>query len=233
MPKRKPNANSSPASPLQSADKHPYHHGDLRSALIAAALTLIELHGVKGFTLKDAARIAGVSIAAPYRHFADKDELLSTIQIEGFTRFNVALQAANDQASTPQAKIIELGVAYVQFALQHPAHFRVMFNLESKPGGSPHAARTADSSPDGFSLLVQAVAELYPSASQQEIYDHVLEKWSLVHGFALLQLDGSILATVGNLDPEAQLRRTLALSLPAHSNASADADRPSTGMLNQ
>jgi len=231
MQKKRRNDREVPSTdqPHSPAERQPYHHGDLRAALIAAALALIEQHGVKGFTLKDAARMAGVSIAAPYRHFADKDALLGTIQTEGFARFNAALLAAYQQAATPQAKFLELGVAYVHFALQHPAHFRVIFSMESK-GAAPQST-AADR--DGFSLLVEAVTALYPSASHQQIHDIVLANWSLVHGFALLYIDGSFTATVGPFDPESQLRRTLALSLPPSSETPAVPDPASPSILNQ
>jgi AcrR family transcriptional regulator len=232
MTGKKSSSSSKSARTPALRDRQPYHHGDLRSALMAAALTLIGQHGVKGFTLKDAARMAGVSIAAPYRHFADKDALLAAIQLEGFTRFNAALHAAYQQASTAQTKFVELGVAYVRFALEHPAHFRVIFSLENKAHALPLPSMP-DASPDGFSLLVEAVAALYPHAKQQQIHDIVLANWSLVHGFALLYLDGSFTATVGAFDPETQLRRTLALSLPASSNPSGEPEGPPPGMLKQ
>ncbi len=195
-----------------SAGRQAYHHGDLRAALIAAGLALIEQHGAKGFTLKDAARMAGVSIAAPYRHFADRDALLGAIQAEGFARFNAALLAAYQQESDALARFVELGVAYVHFALEHPAHFRVMFSMESKVRPDPPEL-PEDS--DGFSLLVKAVTALYPQASRERIYDLVLANWSLVHGFALLTIDGSFAGTVGAIHVESQLRRTLAFFVPA------------------
>ncbi len=191
-------------------EKQPYHHGDLRAALIRAALDLIEQNGVKGFTLKDAARMAGVSIAAPYRHFTDKDALIGAIQQEGFAAFNAALAKGYDSAQAPEDKILELGVAYVLFAMEHPAAFRVMFSLEAKAALPPPPG---SSDRDGFSLLVEAVTALYPGKTANQIRDSVLMSWSLVHGFALLKIDGSMTATVGRFDTEAQLRRTLRLSM--------------------
>ena len=81
------------------AAKRPYHHGDLRAALIRAALSLIEEHGVKGLALSDAARLAGVSVAAPYRHFKDKEALLAEIAAEGFVLFRDALARASRRAT--------------------------------------------------------------------------------------------------------------------------------------
>ena len=133
-------------------ERQPYHHGDLRAALMAAALALIDEHGVKGFTLKDAARMAGVSVAAPYRHFADKEALLRAIREEGFAGFDAALAASGEQSATAEERILELGMAYVRFAIGHPAHFRVMFGM----AGGPKVAQAE--MPTGFRLLVEAVA---------------------------------------------------------------------------
>jgi len=187
-------------------EKQPYHHGDLKAALMKAALLLIDRHGIKGFSLKDAAARAGVSTAAPYRHFADKDALLRSIQSEGFVLFDAALALAFEGSDTALAKITEMGVAYVRFAMEHPAHFKVMFSLsdddESGPGGG---------STKGFMLLVEAVAALYPNATPETRNDLVVVCWSIVHGFAVLQIDGAFDAAFGVGDAEARLRRALGL----------------------
>lgn len=200
-----------PKSPQKTAEKQPYHHGDLRAALISAALTLIDRHGVKGFTLKDAARIAGVSIAAPYRHFADKDALLRAIQEEGLAAFDAALVASRDPAATPKAQLIELGVAYLRFALTHPAHIRVIFGMSGATREKmSQETRNGDAA---YALLVDSVAALDPSAPEDLQRDLVLACWSMVHGYALLQLEGAFAATGSTGDPETQLRRSLARSL--------------------
>jgi AcrR family transcriptional regulator len=201
---------------LQSLrEKRPYHHGDLRAALVAAALLLIDQRGVKGFTLKDAVRIAGVSTAAPYRHFADKEALLRSIQKEGFVLFNAALADAYEKGVTPRAKVLELGVAYVRFALEHSAHFRVMFGI-----GGGEMTGPLGTNANGFLLLVAAVAALHPDAPGEVKNGLVLACWSVVHGFALLQMDGAIAATVGVHDPEEQLRRILDLMIATGSHES-------------
>jgi len=196
-----------PLEAPNSPEKHPYHHGDLRAALIAAALQLIERHGVKGFTLKDAARIAGVSVAAPYRHFADREALLEAIQQEGFATFNAALASAGKDAETPRAHLIELGIAYLRFALQHPVHFRVMFSMAGDP--KPKSPPDPHADPDGYALLVAAVAAVDPAAPICNQHDLVLACWSVVHGYASLYLDGAFAFTALGTDPETQLRRAL------------------------
>jgi AcrR family transcriptional regulator len=194
------------------SEKQAYHHGDLRASLMAAALALIERDGVKGFSLKDAAAAAGVSTAAPYRHFVDKEALLYALKSEGFTLFNSALAEAYERSSDPAGRLIELGVAYVMFALHHPAHFRIMFGLADGPDPKPDM-HPDPSHGDGFLLLVKAVGTLAPSAGPEAQRDLVLASWSLVHGFAMLQMEGALARTVAIDDIEVQLRRTLGVLL--------------------
>jgi len=104
-----------------------YHHGNLRSALITAALRAIAVHGPEGFTLRDVARRAGVSAAAPYRHFRDKDELLAAVASECLARLGAVVAAAVAAAPPdPLEQFRANGIAYVQFAAAHPEHFRAM-----------------------------------------------------------------------------------------------------------
>jgi AcrR family transcriptional regulator len=173
---------------------------------MAAALSLIDQHGIKGFSLKDAAVIAGVSTAAPYRHFADKDALLLAIKLEGFGLFNAALAAAYASGSDACSRIEELGVAYVLFALRHTAHFRVMFGMSD--GGAPEGEEVS-----GFSLLVRGVTELHPDAPPDVQKDVVLACWSVVHGFAMLQLENAFVGMTDIGEIERQLRRTLRLMI--------------------
>ena len=108
--------------------KRPYHHGDLRSALMRAALLLVEEHGVKGLALSDAARLAGVSVAAPYRHFRDRDQLLADIAQLGFGHFEAALaQAWNQGAPDPMTAFCNIGKAYLEFARTQPGYYAAMF----------------------------------------------------------------------------------------------------------
>ena len=114
--------------PTAVARRDSYHHGDLKRALTSAALSLVAEKGPKGFTLTEAARRAGVSAAAPYRHFADKAELLATVAEQGFRELHADLTAAAaDVAAEPKARVIELGRGYVRWAVTHPDHYHVMF----------------------------------------------------------------------------------------------------------
>src|ERR1700712_2658576 len=105
-----------------------YHHGNLREALIRAALDLIAKKGPAGFTFAEAARFAGVSPAAPYRHFRDRDELMANVALRGFEQFEAALTRAFDAGKpTALAAIERLGKAYLEFARSEPAYYAAMF----------------------------------------------------------------------------------------------------------
>lgn len=112
----------------QAAEARPYHHGDLRRALIDAASRVLESEGPSALSLRAVAREAGVSPAAPYHHFKDKTELLEAVAHEGWTLLDEALAKAKVDAPSPRAAMNGLGVAYVCFALQNPALYRVMYD---------------------------------------------------------------------------------------------------------
>jgi AcrR family transcriptional regulator len=106
-----------------------YHHGDLRSALIESALEIIEEIGPQGLTIREVARRAGVSHAAPYRHFTDKDELILAVVEHGFDLLHHTMQQARGSAGEdPLAQFAASGEAYVDFALRYPTYYRVMFS---------------------------------------------------------------------------------------------------------
>ncbi len=152
--------------------------------------------------------MAGVSTAAPYRHFTDKEALIRAILVEGYELFNESLAEAYARGKSPQGRITELGVAYVRFAEQHPAHFRVMFGLAGSAGDKP-----LDAEPTGFLLLVEGIEALQPQSSAEQRRDLVVACWSIVHGFAMLLIDGAFAATMGMADAEGQLRRTLGVMI--------------------
>lgn len=174
-------------SPKQSR----YHHGDLRPALIAAAEQLVREQGSWNFTLREVARVAGVSHNAPYNHFADKQALLATIATRAFTELTAALRLeipATDGSSTV-ARIEATAVAYVAFATEQPARFRLMFSADLAQCDDPDlelASRAA------FKILEDLIAEGIAAdelrADPQNT--HALTAWSLVHGLSSLQVDG-------------------------------------------
>ncbi|AWM76777.1 TetR/AcrR family transcriptional regulator [Phenylobacterium parvum] len=119
------------------AESRPYHHGDLRRALVGAGRRLLEVEGGADLSLRAVAREAGVSPAAPYHHFRDKSELLDALAIEGWDQLGLEMRAALAEAGPDQNRLVTLGVAYVQFARQNTAIYRVMFacslNRETMP----------------------------------------------------------------------------------------------------
>lgn len=112
-----------------TAAKEKYHHGDLRAALLEAALAVISEIGPQGLSIREVARRAGVSHAAPYRHFADRDELILAVVEQGFDLMQQTMQAEKAAApADPLNQFAASGLAYVNFALTHPAYYRVMFS---------------------------------------------------------------------------------------------------------
>lgn len=160
-----------------------YHHGTLREALIASALGLLD-GGDAAPSLRAVARAAGVSAMAPYRHFADRGALLGAAAEQGFGRLRETLLIA-DRADDPRRALAAQGRAYVDFALAHPALFRLMFSDE-KSGGVP-AGETA------YTVLARRVAGMVPARAEVA----ALAAWGLVHGLATLLLD----TRIGTLPP--------------------------------
>jgi AcrR family transcriptional regulator len=173
------------------AASRPYHHGDLRKALLAEAAKVIEGGGVTALSLRELARRLGVSHAAPLNHFADKDALLSELAAEGFDDLAAALSRAMRVFPKPQ-RLGETGRAYVDFALRRPGHFRVMFGHGAASAPTP---RLAEAGGRAFAVLAEAVAEaLGPSRarSAERVAATAFFAWSTVHGAATLLLDAPL-----------------------------------------
>ncbi|MEC4589419.1 MULTISPECIES: TetR/AcrR family transcriptional regulator [Nitrospirillum] len=193
-----------------STEKAAYHHGKLRDALVRTALALLEESGVEALTLRAAARGAGVSAMAPYRHFADKADLLAAVAEQGYTDLRDRLARA-DTAADPRQALVEQGVAYVLFALERPALFRIMFGA-SLGSGLPPKPPPAGSA---YSILATRVAGLVPEEQREAA---VVAAWSLVHGLACLTVDGRLYHQAGAASPEALARQVTGLfaaGLPA------------------
>ncbi len=150
-----------------------YHHGDLRAAVLAAAAKIIEKEGPGGLSVREAARRAGVSHNAPYRHFPDRDALLAAIAAEGFELLKKAIENRSGR---------EMGEAYVRFALEHPQRFRLMLGGQLPLDRYPELRARAQGT---FGKLQEAFAGLGAEASFA-----AAAAWSLVHGLAHLILDG-------------------------------------------
>src|SRR5436190_10168835 len=131
----------------QTAEARPYHHGDLRRALIDAARRLLESEGPSALSLRAVAREAGVSPAAPYHHFKDKGELLDAVAGEGWSMLDEAIVAAKASAPSIHAAMTEIGVAYVCFATNNPALYRVMYDSARDKEDFPQSMDDGDDSP--------------------------------------------------------------------------------------
>jgi len=169
-----------------STSRSGYHHGDLRAALITAAVESLEAG--ETFSLRAVARRAGVSPTAPYRHFADRDALEAAVAVEGFTDLGEDLRRAAEtlpEGASAVDEITALGTAYVSFALRRPAVFRLMFGNACDDADSERvrASRTL------HAVLEQAVARLFPAADPASLSTAL---WSLAHGLAFLHLDGKL-----------------------------------------
>jgi AcrR family transcriptional regulator len=180
-----------------------YHHGNLREALVEAALKLIGAKGPAGFTFAEAARQAGVSAAAPYRHFRDRDALLAEVAQRGFARFEQQLAAAWDQGRPdPGAAFDRLGKAYLAFAGSEPAYFSAMF----ESGLSLTEHRELQQAGDlAFAVLRGACETLVagmPAAKRPPPLMMALHIWSLSHGIASLFARGDAARRTLPMTPE-------------------------------
>lgn len=161
-----------------------YHHGDLRAACLRAARELLEEDGSAALSLRAVARRAGVSPTAPYRHYADRDALISAVAAEGYGELAGHLAAAHPAPATPD-DLAAVAVAYVRFALRHPALFRVMFVEPCDPTSGERVDATAIIS--GY--VGGIVRRAFPGAEPEALSTAV---WALVHGLAFLHLDGKL-----------------------------------------
>lgn len=184
----------------ESARKDRYHHGDLRNALVAAALKLVAKHGVEAFSLREAARAVGVSPAAAYRHFEDRSALLKAVAHEGLARLALRMEeavaaapGAPGSAARAAAELSAIGAAYVDFAVAHPSHFRVMFGPwcdlgeELAPELLPKGRDPLHVLADTLDAMVRTGAIGAAARQGAEV-----PAWSAVHGVASLLVEGGL-----------------------------------------
>lgn len=173
--------------------KNTYHHGDLRQSLIDAAIALISEEGIGDLSLRQVARRAGVSHNAPYRHFEDKEALLAAVAGQGFQSLRAAMESAQQVMPSDSSQRLEaIGIAYVNFALAHPAYYRLMFG-DYRCNFSKYSA-LAEAAQQSFMVLVIAIREgqvagIFRSADP---VDMARVAWSLVHGQSMLALDNKL-----------------------------------------
>lgn len=182
-----------------------YHHGDLKKALIQAALKILASEGNRGMTLRQVAKKAGVSHAAPYAHFRHKEALLAEVAEEGFRLFSEALESGAAKHLEPWESFLKIGEAYIDFSRKHPAYFDLIFSsavpvCDDYPG----LKRESDRS---FGVLLRGVARCREAGLLYKAPDEyfALAAWSLVHGIATLSRGGRF----GELKDEKSLTASL------------------------
>lgn len=198
----------------ESTEQHahkPYHHGDLRNGLIEAGTAILAEEGVAALDLRKVARRAGVSHAAPYRHFADKEALLAAIAEAGFQQLNARTEAAiASAADTPHDQLLAGARAYIQFAVDAPAHLREMFSGLSIDRAA-HPALYAISKASFWQITEvvqrgQQRGEIVAGDPTQL----TLVTWSMIHGFAMLLIERQLPDVLGN---EAAIEQTITLCI--------------------
>lgn len=171
----------------QGRGRRGYHHGNLREALVQAALDLIGQKGPAGFTFAEAARAAGVSAAAPYRHFRDRDALMADVARRGFEKFEEALtQGWNDGKPDAHTAFDNVGRTYLAFARDEPSYYTAMFEAGLPPDLDPELSRAGDRA---FAVLRRATETLIadlPAKDRPPPMMMALHVWSMSHGIASL-----------------------------------------------
>jgi AcrR family transcriptional regulator len=191
-----------------------YHHGNLKEALLRAALELIAQKGPAGFTFAEAARWAGVSPAAPYRHFRDRDELLASVALRGFAQFEAALTRAWDDGRPDLFTAFDrLGKAYLDFARTEPAYYSAMFEAGISLGDNPELREAGDRA---FAVL-RAVAEKLcaqtPAQKRPPALMVALHIWAISHGIASLFGRGDAARRTLPMSPEELLEAEVLIYL--------------------
>ena len=177
--------------------KKSYHHGDLKNALIEAGADILSKEGVSALSLRKVAQKAGVSHAAPYAHFADKQALIAAISTEGYKQlYEQIAQVAEQYRSEPLRRLVESSWSYVQFALDEPDHFKVTLSgMIEKEQDYPAFVETARQT---FSLVVDIVAQCQQAGILRQGAPDLtaVSIWALIHGFVTLLLENQISHTV-------------------------------------
>jgi AcrR family transcriptional regulator len=178
-------------------DKKPYHHGDLRAALISEGLAILGESDADSLSLRELARRVGVSAPSVYRHFPDKQALMTALAEEGLRRLGASQHQAAEAVGGGKAGFAATGRAYVRFALANPALYRLIF---TSPLIAAYRASAADR-PEAFDfLLANAGAAVGADPESQAARIAAVEAWALVHGLAMLMLDGQIPADEALID---------------------------------
>lgn len=196
------------SEPAVATKRDTYHHGDLKQALTESVLQLVAEKGPKGFTLREVARRAGVSAAAPYRHFTDKAQLLAAAATQGFAQLHEALADTAAATSDLTDQVLAMSRTYVRWAITHPDYYQVMFGSELD---KTHNAEILAAGLRAFADLLDAIvrcqqAKLLPAGEPLEIAGPI---WSLLHGVSMLSIGRDLVHVGIREDPEALVERSL------------------------
>ena len=174
-----------------------YHHGDLRAAILIEAARLVDQRGADRVSLRELAREAGVSHAAPAHHFTDRRGLFTALAAQGFELLSAALAEAHP-------RFLDAALAYVRFAIEHPGHYRVMFD---KSLVDPSSRELVAAQAAAGAELSRGVASLADQHAKADPAGAELAAWSLVHGFSMLWLNDAVNARIKATDPMATVER--------------------------
>jgi len=204
-----------------------YHHGNLKEALLRAALELIAQKGPAGFTFAEAARSAGVSPAAPYRHFRDRDELLANVALRGFTQFEAALARAWDDGRPDVFSALDrLGKAYLAFARTDPASYSAMFEAGIPPAISTELREAGDRAFAILRAAAEQVCATAPAQTRPPALMVALHIWAMSHGIASLFGRGDAARRTLPMSPEELLEAETLIYLRGLGVLHAKAERP-------
>ena len=200
-----------PKTEKQSKKRTPYHHGDLRRALVEAGLALLEEDGIDSLSLRNVARKTGVSQAAPYAHFKDKHAILEAIAKEGFDLLSDYMRRYENKAQDLPSTLTAYGVAYVSFAVDHPYLFKLMFGPELRQRESEEFIVTAAKA---YEMIVDISRDLLGAdgSDEDKVSLHAMFAWSVVHGLANLIVDGKLDEQLAKAGDAATLAETMLIS---------------------
>ncbi len=207
-----------PAGRPRARRARAYHHGDLHQTLIQATEALLAERGVDGFTLREAARRAGVTAAAPAHHFGSAAGLLTEVALLGYQALQAYLaEAAAAAGSAPSLRARALGHGYVRFARAYPARFQLMFRMDRLRREDERLCAACDAAQAELERAFRDYRDLPPGAPlDPQMHAEMLGAWSLVHGFAHLALEGHFDEAAQGADIDGFLRDTLEVILHRH-----------------
>ena len=184
----------------KSSKKGAYHHGNLRRVLLDSSLAMVEKKGPRGVSLRAVARLAGVSPAAPYRHFAGKEGLLAAVAEEGFRALGNKMRAASEETrGLALAEFRAIGFAYIHFAASNPSHFRVMFGPEVSDKSEHSSLKEA--ADRASQIIADSIAKCQRPGLEGGDTDPqrlFISAWSTFHGLATLIVDGQLKGSIGS-----------------------------------